>query len=78
MAAFWVVAPCRLVEVRDDRPDDEGSTDLRHVGKLIRVYAALQPRKQASVQEKLYSNRYFFLEKDELEKGNEKMKETVE
>jgi hypothetical protein len=27
MAVFWVVAPCRLVEV-DDRPDDGGSKDL--------------------------------------------------
>jgi hypothetical protein len=29
------------------RPDDAVSKDLRNVGKLIPVYTALQPRRQA-------------------------------
>jgi hypothetical protein len=37
MAVFWVF----------DRPDGGGSKDLLNVGKLIRVYTALQPRRES-------------------------------
>jgi hypothetical protein len=68
MAAFWVVAPCRLVWVyRLDLPpihgsDDRSSTDLRNVRKLIPVYTALQPRRRSSSSK---SMAYRGVEKDE-------------
>jgi hypothetical protein len=53
MAAFWVVAPCRLVWVYQRFrglycPDDGGSIEFWNVGKLMPVYPALQPRRQPS------------------------------
>jgi hypothetical protein len=60
MAVFWVVVPCRLVEVyhrfrgpcclhhQGDHPDDGGSKDLWNVVKLLPDYTVLQPRRQPS------------------------------
>jgi hypothetical protein len=46
MAAFWVVAPCSMVEVYrvTRRPNDGGRKYLRNVGKRLSEYMALQPQ----------------------------------
>jgi hypothetical protein len=49
VAVFWVVTPTAI-----HRPDDGGNKDLRNVGKLITVYAALQPRRQQCSENSLY------------------------
>jgi hypothetical protein len=60
MAAFWVVAPCNLVEVyrcfrgacwhyhKGDRSDDGGSEHPWNISKLLPVCTAQQPRRQPS------------------------------
>jgi hypothetical protein len=58
MAVFSVVVPCSVVEVyqrfrgpcclHQQGDNDGGSKDLWNVGKLLRDYTALQPRRQQS------------------------------
>jgi hypothetical protein len=46
-AGFWVIPPCRLVEVyRRFRPDDTGKKHLRNVGKLVPKYTAQELKRQ--------------------------------
>jgi hypothetical protein len=53
VTAFLDIAPCRLVEVvrRTNRPDDGGSSHLRNVGQLLRVYTAQYPRRHTFVNQ---------------------------
>jgi hypothetical protein len=46
MAVFWIVAPCRLVEVTH-RADGGGSKHLSDIGKLLH-YTVQPPRRQPS------------------------------